>query len=70
MTYTLTGHPDQIIRDKDRAFIPADSANMDYQQYLAWLEEGNQPNPAPAPPPPPPIDERRVAPPPRHTGQT
>jgi hypothetical protein len=23
--------------------IPQDSANMDYQHYLRWLEEGNEP---------------------------
>jgi hypothetical protein len=27
-------------------FIPADSANADYQAYLAWLNEGNVPLPA------------------------
>jgi hypothetical protein len=26
--------------------IPFDPANTDYQQYLKWLEEGNQPLPA------------------------
>ena len=27
-------------------FIPLDSANTDYQIYLKWLEEGNEPLPA------------------------
>lgn len=60
MTYTLTATPDVIIRDEDQAFIPADPDNVDYQEYLRWLDAGNQPNPVPptiAPPieePPPP----------------
>jgi hypothetical protein len=33
----------QILRLTDNAFIPFDPANTDYQEYLRWLEEGNEP---------------------------
>jgi len=38
-----------IIRVADNAFIPFDPDNTDYQQYLAWLAEGNKPLPADQP---------------------
>jgi hypothetical protein len=34
-----------IQRDVDQAFIPFDEANTDYVEYLAWLDEGNEPTP-------------------------
>ena len=42
-----------IQRDEDGAFIPFDPANVDYQDYLAWLDEGNAPKEPPAIPTPP-----------------
>lgn len=42
-----------IQRDADGAFIPFDPDNVDYQAYLAWLDEGNEPNPPPGNPTPP-----------------
>ena len=35
--------------------IPTDPANTDYATYLAWLEAGNTPEPAPIPEPPVPL---------------
>jgi hypothetical protein len=37
------GDVDMVIRLADNAFIPFDPDNTDYQAYLKWLEEGNEP---------------------------
>lgn len=34
-----------IFHVPDGAFIPADPANRDYQEYLAWVAEGNEAEP-------------------------
>jgi hypothetical protein len=56
MTYTQVWdhmnnapHTGMIQRDHDGAFIPADPDNIDYQEYLAWYEEGNEPKSATPP---------------------
>jgi hypothetical protein len=61
MTYTLSSSS-SIIRDTDGAFIPSDEANTDYQAFLAWIAEGNAPNPyVPPPAPPEPTIEEKLA---------
>ena len=46
--YQLTQR-DNVKRIADNAFIPFDPANTDYQAYLAWKAEGNEPLPADEP---------------------
>jgi hypothetical protein len=43
--YRLTTNPDMVIRTADGAFIPNDDANMDWQAYQQWLEDGGVPDP-------------------------
>ena len=51
MTYKLT-YSSETVRTSDGAVIPASTENGDYTAYLAWLSEGNTPEPADVPPPP------------------
>ena len=43
---TQIGAATCIKRTTDNAFIPFDLANIDYQEYLRWLADGNEPLPA------------------------
>ena len=46
LTDKITGEQiDTIQRLSDNAYIPFDPANTDYQAYLQWLAEGNEPLP-------------------------
>lgn len=45
--HEITGEPIPAIkRISDNTSIPFDPANTDYQKYLKWLAEGNEPLPA------------------------
>jgi hypothetical protein len=43
--YKLTKEPNCVFRLSDNAWIPFDEGNTDYQQYLKWVAEGNEPLP-------------------------
>ena len=46
---TIFGASNTVKRLADNAHIPFDEANTDYQEYLDWLAEGNEPEPADTP---------------------
>jgi hypothetical protein len=48
MAYQLTA-THHILRLEDRATIPPDPNNTDYQEYKAWVAQGNTAAPAAAP---------------------
>ncbi len=43
---TTTGNDACVFRISDNTCIPMNLANTDYQAYLLWLAEGNEPEPA------------------------
>ena len=43
----LHGNPlNAVVHIETNTWVPMDPANTDYQEYLAWLAEGNEPLPA------------------------
>ena len=59
----INDEPSGAIKTNDDGSItsfPFDRANTDYQAFLAWIAEGNAPNPyvPPPAPPEPTIDEK------------
>jgi len=52
--YKLSYSNHVVIRLRDGANIPFDEQNQDYREYLAWLAEGNMPEPPD--PQPEPVD--------------
>jgi hypothetical protein len=47
--YKLQLNDQIVLRIADYTFIPFDPLNLDYQEYLQWLAEGNEPLPADQP---------------------
>ena len=39
----ILGESIMICRTTDNAWIPEDPENTEYQQHLAWVAEGNEP---------------------------
>jgi len=56
--YQISPSGQQIIKN-DVYWIPIDDSNKDYQQYLLWLEEGNEPLPPDPIPEPEPLTSQQ-----------
>ena len=57
--YVLAEHG--VTRASDRAGIPDDDRNRDWQAYQEWLAAGNVPDPIPAPVIDPAVAERKAS---------
>jgi hypothetical protein len=47
--YKKTNYNNSVYWVEQNSYIPFDLANTDYQAYLKWLSEGNEPLPADEP---------------------
>ena len=60
--YKLILNSEAVIRLTDNAFLRSGDDSSDYQRYLAWLAEGNEPEPAdPIPEPAPLTPQEKLA---------
>jgi hypothetical protein len=46
----FAGETPVVLRIADNAYIPFDPGNLDYQEYLTWIAEGNVADPSISPP--------------------
>lgn len=65
-TYTWGSEEKTSLKREDElgnySIVPTDPANTDYQAFIKWCEEGNEPLPYAAPEPPaPPTPEEKLA---------